>query len=313
MVLNILDICLLGCGGMMPLEERYLTSLMVRYNGHCLLIDCGEGTQLAIRKCGWGFKAIDAILFTHFHADHIAGLPGLLLTIGNSDRIKPLFIYGPPGIRSIVQGLCMICGGLPYEVYVCELNIKDNNGQIFNIENIPDLEISALKVDHRICCYSYSINLKRAGKFDANRAKLKNIPIKYWSRLQKGEIIKDSGNIWQPEDVLGKPRKGIKVTYCTDTRPIPDIAQFAQSSDLFICEGMYGDDEKLQSAIEKKHMLFSEAAKLAKNAQVKELWLTHYSPSVDDPQEYIPKIKNIFPNIIAGDNGMKKEINFIDE
>lgn len=313
MVLNILDICLLGCGGMMPLEERYLTSLMVRYNGHCLLIDCGEGTQLAIRKCGWGFKAIDAILFTHFHADHIAGLPGLLLTIGNSDRIKPLFIYGPPGIRSIVQGLCMICGGLPYEVYVCELNIKDNNGQIFNIENIPDLEISALKVDHRICCYAYSINLKRAGKFDANRAKLKNIPIKYWSRLQKGEIIKDSGNIWQPEDVLGKPRKGIKVTYCTDTRPIPDIAQFAQSSDLFICEGMYGDDEKLQSAIEKKHMLFSEAAKLAKNAQVKELWLTHYSPSVDDPQEYIPKIKNIFPNIIAGYNGMKKEINFIDE
>ena len=313
MVLNILDICLLGCGGMMPLEERYLTSLMIRYNGHCLLIDCGEGTQLAIRKCGWGFKAIDAILFTHFHADHIAGLPGLLLTIGNSDRIKPLFIYGPPGIRSIVQGLCMICGGLPYEVYVCELNIKDNNGQIFNIENIPDLEISALTVDHRICCYAYSINLKRAGKFDANRAKLKNIPIKYWSRLQKGEIIKDNGNIWQPEDVLGKPRKGIKVTYCTDTRPIPDIARFAQCSDLFICEGMYGDDEKLQSAIEKKHMLFSEAAKLAKNAQVKELWLTHYSPSVDEPQEYIPKIKNIFPNIIAGYNGMKKEINFIDE
>ena len=111
-----LDVCLLGTGGMMPLPGRRLTALMTRYNGSSLLIDCGEGTQVAIKEKGWTFKPIDAICFTHYHADHISGLPGLLLTMGNTDRREPLTMIGPKGLERVVTALRTIAPELPFQV-----------------------------------------------------------------------------------------------------------------------------------------------------------------------------------------------------
>jgi ribonuclease Z len=302
-----LDICLLGTGGMMPLPNRWLSSVLIRYKGKMLLIDCGEGTQLPIKMLGWGFKAIDAICFTHYHADHIAGLPGLLLTIGNSGREEPMVLMGPTGIEEVVKGLTVISPELPFKLNLIELS------DIQNTEIKTDnFYIKSLPVDHALPCLSYSIDIKRQGKFEAERAKELNIPVNYWKRLQKGESIEVAGKVIEPQMLLGEARKGLKVSYCTDTRPTVDLVDFIHNSDLFICEGMYADEDKYQKAVEKKHMLFSEAARLAAEGEVKEMWLTHYSPSIFNPEDYLLEVRSIFSNTITGKDLMVKKLNFKD-
>ena len=288
-----LDVCLLGTGGMMPLPYRALTSLMVRYNGMNVLIDCGEGTQVSIKQQGWSVKPIDVICFTHFHADHISGLPGLLLTLGNAERTEPVTMIGPKRLEKVVNALRMIAPELPFPIRFIEL---EEDQQSFTFKG---LRINAYKVNHNITCYGYSLEVDRAGKFAIEKAKAQNVPMPYWSRLQKGETIQDEAGVYTPDMVLGQPRKGIKLTYCTDSRPTREIIENARGSDLFICEGMYGEPDKEKKAKEYKHMTFYEAATMAKEAQVKELWLTHYSPSLVRPQDYTKRVQDIFPNTIV--------------
>lgn len=288
-----IDVCLLGTGGMMPLPHRALTSLMLRYNGMNVLIDCGEGTQVAIKQQGWTVKPIDVICFTHFHADHISGLPGLLLTLGNAERTEPVTMIGPKRLEKIVNALRMIAPELPFPIRFIELE-DDRESFTFN-----GLRINAFKVQHNITCYGYSVELDRAGKFDVEKAKMLEVPMPLWSRLQKGESVEWEGRTFTPDMVLGAPRKGIKLTYCTDSRPTKGIVENAMHSDLFICEGMYGEPDKMNKAKEYKHMTFYEAAQMANEADVKEMWLTHYSPSLVRPQDYEDKVRDIFPNTIV--------------
>ena len=299
-----LDVCLLGCGGMMPLPYRWLTSLMVRFNGSSLLIDCGEGTQVAIREKGWSFKPIDTICFTHYHGDHIGGLPGLLLTMGNSDRTEPLTLIGPPGLEKVVNALRIIAPGLPFPILYKEITESERTFEL------NGYRLKAFKVNHNVNCYGYTMEIDRAGKFDAESARAAEIPLKYWSKLQKGEIITEDGHTYTPDMVMGPARKGIKLTYCTDTRPTDSIVQNAKKSDLFICEGMYGDPEKIPDAKAKKHMMFQEAAKIATQAEVAELWLTHYSPSLVRPKDALPEAKKIFPATKCGKDGMSVTLMF---
>lgn len=301
-----LDLCLLGTGGMMPLPNRWTTSLMTRYNGSSLLIDCGEGTQVALKDCGWSFKPVDIICITHFHADHIAGLPGFLLTMGNAERTEDLLIIGPKGIERVVNSLRIIAPELPFKIKFHEIS------EDFEAIESHGYIIEAFKVHHKVTCYGYSIKINRQGKFDAEAAKALGIPLKYWNRLQKGEIITDNDSTFTPEMVLGPERKGIKVTYCTDTRPVPAIAANAKGADLFICEGMYGEPDKEAKAREYKHMTMYEAARLAKEAEVCEMWLTHYSPSLVRPDEYLGKVRSIFEKTKMPRDGWNKTIDFED-
>lgn len=302
-----LDVCLLGTGGMMPLPYRRLTSLMTRYNGSNLLIDCGEGTQVAIKEKGWSFKPIDVICFTHYHADHISGLPGLLLTMGNAERTEPLTMIGPKGLERVVNALRIIAPELPFSIEFIELTEPEQEIEI------GGYRIHAFRVNHNILCYGYSLSIDRAGRFSVERAMEQEIPQKLWSRLQKGEIIQQDGKVYTPEMVLGPPRKGIKVTYCTDTRPVDAIAVAAEKSDLFICEGMYAEPEKLEKARQYKHMTFYEAAKLAKRAKVQELWLTHFSPSLVKAERYMDEVRSIFTNASLGKDGRSVELDFEEE
>ncbi len=299
-----LDVCLLGCGGMMPLPYRWLTSLMTRYNGSSLLIDCGEGTQIAIKEKGWSPKPIDVICFTHYHGDHISGLPGLLLTMGNAERKEPLTMIGPKGLERVVNSLRVIAPELPFPIHYVEI---DGASQVFEMNGY---RLKAFRVNHNVLCYGYTLEIDRAGKFDPQRALQQEIPQKWWKHLQKGETVDEEGRIFTPEMVLGPPRKGIKLTYTTDTRPTQSIRENAKDSDLFICEGMYGEKERQAKAVEYKHMTFYEAASLAKEAQVREMWLTHYSPSLTRPEEYMGEVRRIFPAAKAGKDGMTAELSF---
>ena len=299
-----LDVCLLGCGGMMPLPRRWLTALMTRYNGSSLLIDCGEGTQVAIKEKGWSFKPIDTICFTHFHGDHISGLPGLLLTMGNADRTEPLTLIGPKGLERVVNALRVIAPELPFPIQYVELSkpeeVLEQNGY----------KITAFRVNHNVVCYGYTLEILRKGKFSVDNAQKYQIPQKFWNPLQKGETITDKDQIYTPDMVLGPDRKGIKITYTTDTRPTESISRNAAGSDLFICEGMYGGKEKEAKAREYKHMTFTEAATLAEQAKAGELWLTHYSPSLAWPDEFLPEARAIFPKTFLGKDGKSVELNF---
>lgn len=299
-----LDLCLLGTSGMMPLPGRWLTALMTRLCGSSLLIDCGEGTQVAIKEKGWSVNPIDTICFTHYHGDHISGLPGLLLSMGNSERTEPVTLIGPKGLQKVVESLLVIAPGLPFKINFIELSEKEEDLQI------NGYNIRAFKVNHNITCYGYTINVLRGGRFYPEKAKENNIPIKLWSFLQKGDKMEYEGKLYTPDMVIGPARKGIKVTYCTDTRPVQSLIENAQNADLLICEGMYGESDKVLKAVEYKHMTFYEAAKVAKEACVKEMWLTHYSPSLLRPGDYINEVRKIFPNTYASKDGRSTTLKF---
>lgn len=299
-----LDVCLLGTGGMMPLPYRWLTALMLRFNGSNLLIDCGEGTQIAIKEKGWSFKPIDVICFTHYHGDHISGLPGLLLTMGNADRREPLTLIGPKGLERVVSALRVIAPELPFEIRFREITEPE---QTFELNGY---RLKAFRVNHNVTCYGYTVEIDRAGKFQVESAEKLEIPRQFWKVLQKGETAEIDGKIYTPDMVLGSPRKGIKLTYCTDTRPTESILRNAKESDLFICEGMYGEKEKHAKAVENKHMTFDEAAVLARDAKVKEMWLTHYSPSLNRPEEFMDDVRTVFPAAKAGKDRMSVELDF---
>lgn len=302
-----LDVCLLGTGGMMPLPYRWLTALLARYNGKSILIDCGEGTQIALKEKGWSPKPIDVICFTHYHADHISGLPGMLLTMGNAERKEPLTLIGPKGLVRVVSALRVIAPELPFEIEYIELS---QNEQVIEFDGF---RIEAFRVNHNIICYGYNIVIDRIGKFQVEKAVELGIDRRYWNRLQKGESMELDGKILTPEMVLGNPRKGIKLTYCTDTRPTESISKAAYKADLFICEGMYGEPEKDEKARENKHMTFYEAAELAKKAEAEQLWLTHFSPSLTKAEEFMPKVRKIFSNAYAGKDGKTVELLFEED
>ena len=295
-----LDVCLLGCGGMMPLPRRWLTALMTRYNGSSLMIDCGEGTQVAIKEKGWSFKPIDVICFT-------SGLPGLLLTMGNADRTEPLTLVGPRGLERVVSALRVIAPELPFEIKFIEITKSEE------VLELNGYRITAFRVNHNVTCYGYTLEILRQGKFSPDSASAHEIPLKFWNPLQKGQTVEDEGRIYTPDMVLGPPRKGIKLTYTTDTRPTESILRNAKDSDLFICEGMYGEDDKIEKAKGYKHMTFREAATLARDAEVGEMWLTHYSPSLVRPDDYMDTVREIFPKAWPGKDGKSVELNFEED
>ena len=298
------DICLLGTGAMKPLPDRWLTSLYISCNGKGILCDCGEGTQVAIAKKRISPKHIDIICITHFHGDHIAGLPGLLLTMGNSDRTEPVRIIGPKGITEVVSALRVIAPELPFELVFTELTEEEQE-----MESRP-YKIKGFRVKHSISCYSFVINVPRSGKFNSDKAEKNRVPQEYWCRLQKGDIVREGKRIFTPDMVMGPPRQGIKIVYSTDTRPLDITAENAENADLFICEGTYGDDSKMDRALQYGHMTFREAALLGKKADVKRMWLTHYSPSVPDPEEYIGEAQKILPIIETAFDGRTITLNY---
>ncbi len=288
---------------MMPLPDRWLSSVVFRVKGQMGLFDCGEGTQISLKMLGWGFKDISAILISHFHADHVAGLVGMLLMIGNSYRKEELTVYGPPGLERVLRGLRTIAPELPYPVRHHELH----SGEVFRFGAI---EGKCLMVDHGVPCLAYAVEVKRGRKFSVDKAEKLGIPVNLWKPLQDGQTVEWRGRYYHPADVLGEERRGIKLSYVTDTRPTAGLPGFVRDSDLLICEGMYGSSEEYDKAVENKHLLFSEAAEIARAGRVGELWLTHFSPSLTEPEQYLNVAKSIFLETVVGHDRLFKSLRF---
>ena len=227
-----LDVCLLGTGGTMPLKNRWLSSAVFRYNGHIVLADCGEGTQIAFKSASFLFKSIDVICLTHFHADHVSGIPGMLLSMGNEGRIEPLLIIGPKGTRKVISSLRVIAPELPFDIEISEIE-NDEETYVFD-----GFEITAFKVKHQVECYGYRIDVPRVGKFDVDKANANSVPVKVWGMLQKEETVVFEGKKYTSDMVLGDSRKGIRTVFCTDTRPCESLERNCLDADLAILEGM---------------------------------------------------------------------------
>lgn len=301
-----LDVALLGTGGTMPMKNRWLTSCLIRNEGQGVLIDCGEGTQIALKCAGRSMQKLDLLCFTHYHADHISGLPGLLLSMGLEGRTEPLMLAGPRGLRRTVEGLRVIAPELPFELEYTEFDAEP-----FTF-SAAGLDITAFAVQHTMHCCGYRLHLPRIGKFDPERAKAAGIPVKAWGLLQKQETVILDGVTYHQSQVLGAPRRGLTVTYCTDTRPVPAIMKYADDADLLILEGMYGEPDKLGKAIETKHMMFTEAAEIARDCNAHRLWLTHFSPSLPNPKEYLPLAQEIFPETVIPEDGKALDLQFTE-
>ncbi len=295
-----LDVCLPGTGGTVPRLDRFLSCCYMRYNGIGLLIDCGEGTQLAVKKAGFSLGKIGTILLTHFHADHCSGLPGLLLSMGNEGHTEPLLIAGPKGVDEVVKNLTSIATELPFRIKTQVL------GDFDSIER-HGFSITSFEVKHSCACLGYDIRISRPGKFDVNKAKASGVPMNLWSRLQRGETVDG----YTPDMVLGAARRGIHVTFATDTRPCDIISTMATEADLLICEGMF-EREKIARAKESAHMTMVEAANLARESECAEMWLTHYSPALPEPELYFHEAKAVFDRAVLSVDGYTKTIKFED-
>lgn len=293
-----LDLCTLGTGGTMPMPDRALSSLYVRVNGRALLIDCGEGTQVGVQRLGWGMQCIDGLLITHFHADHVSGLPGMLLALTKAQRTEPLHLYGPVGLSYIVGGLRVIAPQLTFPVVLHELKGTEAAFSLIG------LEITPFPLDHGMPCLGYRLHLPRPAAFDPQKARSLAIPLPLWKCLQKGETVEADGVTFRPEQVMGPPRRGITVLYATDTRPVPEIADLGFRCDMMFLEGMYGAEEKHPLALRNHHMLYREAAALARDAEAGQLVLTHFSTSIDDPLEFLPNAQAVFPHTSCAVDGM---------
>lgn len=304
-----IDLTLLGCGGNVAMPNRFLSSLFINYKGRKMLIDCGEGTQVAMKKYNCGFKTIDLILITHLHGDHIIGLIGLLQTMGNSGKTDDLTIVGPVGITDAMNAIKVLVEYLPYRVYVIE-----NPKEKFSLEHdiLKDIDISTIDLEHSTECIGYSLYFKRKAKFDRQKAMSNEVPQILWKKLQEQDTVIYNDKTYYSSMVLGDERKGIKLSFITDTRPTFEIPQFIYGSDLFICEGMYGDDLDISKAVKNKHMTFREAASLANAGNVDKLLLTHFSPSIEEPKDFAHNATNLFKDTIIGEDGLSLSLSYKD-
>lgn len=299
-----IDVMLLGTGSMTPLPGRWLSSVLLRSGGSLILLDCGEGTQVAMREHGWGFRRLDAICLSHLHADHVAGVPGLLHTIANAGRTTPLTIYGPTGTSEVIAGLRTIASLLPYDVRVHELEPGDE------LDGPGELRIRVAAGEHRVPVLGYRFERDRAPRFDADRARELGIPVTAWSRLQRGETVEKGGRVFKPSMVTGEARPGVALGFTTDTRPAAELCELMTGVDLLIAEGTYGDDGDLEKAIRHGHMTFRESARFAAGANVGHLWLTHFSAAMLTPEEWIPNATSAFPSVTIGRAGLCGRLNF---
>lgn len=280
-----------------------------------MLLDCGEGTQVALRERGWGLRRLKAILITHVHADHVLGLPGLLLSLGFSGKgaDEPLTVYGPPPLEDVLRGLLVVAPRLPYPLRVVTLS----GDECFTLDGLDYVNASCASVEHDVPCLAYSLSVRRAPRFNAEQAEALDLPVTEWGVLQRGQSVQFGGRTIEPEEVLGPNRRGVRLALVTDTTLTSSVVEFVRAegegANLLIAEGMYGSEEDKPVRWESLHMTFAEAAALARDGRARKLWLTHFSPSLEDPSAYLGYATAVFQATVVAHDGLTETLKFDEE
>jgi ribonuclease Z len=311
-----MEVFILGTGGMMPLPGRYLTSVLLRREGELFLFDCGEGTQVALRSLNLKWKKITAIFISHTHADHVTGLPGILMLSAQVDRNEPLYIYGPPKIREYVEMSRKVLDMyINYDIVVREIANPGEPGTVYEQE---EFVIRSFPLRHTKPCVGFTLEeFDRPGIFHPDKAAGLGVPRgPLWSKLQGGESVAGAdGRPVGPAEVMGPPRPGRKFSFVTDTVFSPGIAGAVRNSDLLVCEGMFLNDLE-ESANEKKHLTALQAGRIAREAGgVKSMGLIHYSPRYTDwdLKKLLGEAREAFPDTFLTRDGQVIALPYADE
>lgn len=296
----------------MPIPERALTAAVLACAGRSILFDCGEGTQTAARKAGVSLMSADLIALTHYHGDHIFGLPGLLQTLGVQGRTEPLALLGPPDIQAELAPVLQLAGWTPFPVRLMEMPPEGLSMHALHKAWPAEAKLACFPTEHRVPSQCYVFTLGRPPVFLPEKAKALGVPVQYWKALQHGEAVDIPGREVRPQEVLGAPRRGLKFVFSGDTVPCEGLKIAARDADLLISEATYGENGQAQTAKEHGHMTFAQAAGLAAAAGAKRLWLAHYSQMVEDPEAYADNARQAFPGVVCGLDGMKTTLKFED-
>ncbi len=307
-----IDVTLLGTSALLPLPDRALTAALLTAGGRGVLFDCGEGTQTAARKAGVSLFSTDLIALTHYHGDHIFGLPGLLQTLFSMGRTAPLYLTGPKGLEAALEPILRLAGELSFEARLLPLPPEGLRLRDLG-PGWPDRAVlTAFPTRHRVASQGYVFSLGRAGRFRPERASALGVPKPLWGRLQKGETVVFDGVTVEPEQVLGEARRGLKVVFTGDTAPCETLTEAARGADLMLSEATYAEDADEEKALSRGHMTFSLAAKTAAEAKVKRLWLTHFSQAVEQPDARLSTAAAVFPGAVCGYDGLSARLRFED-
>lgn len=304
-----IKVTILGTSGMLPLKDRFMVSNYIEHEGHAILVDCGEATQIAMRRFGVKMNKIDAIFFTHDHGDHTLGLPGLLLSMSSGGRTVPVDLFYPQAAEEALQGLLRSCDFLGFELRFTPL--PNDRAAEFAYPTVDEnLTVSSMVLQHSTVCLGYRFRFDKKPAFQPTKAKALNIPVSFYKTLHSGRAVTlPDGRVIVPEQVLGSPKEPTIIVNITDSVPLPAMAEFASHANLLICEGMYGDEGMKPAMDEKGHMLMQDACRIAKAAHVKHLLLTHYSPANPEPWEYEAELRQIFPDVVVSRDGECIELN----
>jgi ribonuclease Z len=301
-----LEVFSLGTSGMMPLPGRFLTSALVRREGELFLFDCGEGTQVSLKMLNLKWKKISSIFISHMHADHVTGLPGLLMLSSQVERSEPLYIYGPAKLGEFIEASRRIL-----DMYI-NYEIRFIPVEEGLVTESGEYSIYAYRLRHTKPCFGYSLVEKtRPGEFSVEKALAMGVPRgPKWGQLQRGgEVENEEGRIIKPSDVLGPARSGRKFCYITDTKYFPEIADFVHDADFALIEGMFCRDLEAD-AEDKMHMTSTQAAMIARDGNVKKMGLQHYSPRYSDYElrQLKAEAAEIFPGTILTRDRMSFDI-----
>jgi ribonuclease Z len=297
-------IILLGTGAALPTPERRTSATAVLYEGEMLLFDCGEGTQLQLRKAGLRPGRLNRIFITHMHGDHVIGIMGLLMTMELSGRQRPIELYGPPALGDYVAtSTRLLSTGFRYPIMFHEAS----TGTICQTDTYT---IECLPLNHRILTYGYTLQERdKPGTFDVARAEALGIPKgPLYGRLQRGQpVTRPDGRTVYPHEVLGPPRHGRRIAYCLDTRPCPEAERLAGHADLLLYDSTLAPGAE-QEAAEKGHSTSQQAAMLAKAAGVKRLVLTHISSRYTEARELLVGLEGLHEDIVVGRDLMELSV-----
>ena len=301
-----ITLTMLGTSALLPIPGRALASAFLECGGYGILFDCGEGTQSAARAAGVSLMRTELLALTHYHGDHIFGIPGLLQTMQSMNRNRPLIVTGPAGLELQMRPILQLAGSLPFDVRLMPMPEAGR----FLSEILDGAKLTSFPTEHRVSSQGYCFELERKGKFQPEKATMLGIPRSFWGQLQKGKNIIYDGQMYYSTQVMGEKRRGLRVVFSGDTTCCESLTEAAKGADLLILEGTYGDNTDTQLARERGHMTFAMAAETARAAGVRRLWLTHFSQRLEDPESYLPFASSIFPDTVCSTDGMQITLSF---